>query len=103
MDEIRDREVLSILRDFDDAVELLLGFFGGDVEKTKLWLKTKNPQLGNVTPFHMYRIGKADKVLKFIKSALEDNELLNKQKLEEAQKELLDMFCGWVVQNDEGK
>ncbi|PIQ36473.1 MAG: hypothetical protein COW59_12520, partial [Lysobacterales bacterium CG17_big_fil_post_rev_8_21_14_2_50_64_11] len=36
--------------------------FGGDVEKTALWFKAKNPLLGDVSPRDMVRLGRFDRL-----------------------------------------
>ena len=51
----------------------LLGFFEGDNEKVKLWMKTPNPCLGHTRPVQMILVGRAHKLEKFIDSALEGN------------------------------
>ncbi|PIX60845.1 MAG: hypothetical protein COZ47_05140 [Lysobacterales bacterium CG_4_10_14_3_um_filter_64_11] len=44
--------------------------FGGDVEKTALWFKAKNPLLGDVSPRDMVRLGRFDRLRKHIVSAV---------------------------------
>ena len=44
--------------------------FGGDVEKTALWFKAKNPLLGDVSPRDMVRLGRFDRLRKYIVSAV---------------------------------
>ncbi len=46
------------------------GFFNGDLDKTWLWFKTENPGLGMITPLHMIKLGRANKLEKFIDSRL---------------------------------
>lgn len=43
--------------------------FDGDSVKTALWFKTKNPLLGDVTPRDMVRLGRYDRLRRFIISA----------------------------------
>ncbi len=45
-------------------------FFGGDMEKTRLWFKTPNPLLGDVSPDDMISLHKTAKLLAFIEEAL---------------------------------
>jgi hypothetical protein len=52
---------------------LVAQFFAGDVAKTALWFKTKNPLLGNVSPRDMIRNGHSEKLRRFVMSALEEN------------------------------
>ncbi len=44
--------------------------FDGDVEKTALWFRAKNPLLGDVSPRDMVRLGRFDRLRKFILSAM---------------------------------
>ena len=45
--------------------------FDGDVSKTILWFKTPNPMLGCISPRDLIRLGKYEKVRKFIISSME--------------------------------
>ena len=51
----------------------LVGAFFGDRDKTKLWFQVANPLLGNIAPRDMIRIGRSEKLLKFIQTALSEN------------------------------
>lgn len=51
----------------------VLKFFKGDLDKAVLWFETENPNLGNVSPNLMIRIGREEKLNKFIDSCLEEN------------------------------
>jgi predicted nucleotidyltransferase len=53
--------------------ELVAQHFRGDVVKTTLWFKTANPLLGNVSPREMIRLGRYDKLRRFVMEALEEN------------------------------
>lgn len=53
---------------------LLDVFFKGNFRKTDKWLRTKNHLLGNLRPWDMIEAGREDKLLKFIKDRLEENE-----------------------------
>lgn len=44
--------------------------FGGNVEKTALWFKMKNPMLGDVSPRDMIRLGRYDRLRRFIIGAM---------------------------------
>jgi hypothetical protein len=47
--------------------------FRGDVVKTALWFKMTNPLLGNASPRGMIRLGRYDKLRRFVMEALEEN------------------------------
>ncbi len=42
-------------------------------KKTDLWLITKNPFLGGTSPLNMIKMGRIDKLLKFVKISLDEN------------------------------
>jgi len=46
--------------------ELVLAFFDGNENKTKLWFKTDNPMLGGISAQAMIDIGRAPKLLQFV-------------------------------------
>ena len=62
------------LREWANLLNLVAQFFEGDVAKTTLWFKTSNPILGNIAPRDMIRFGRYQKLLKFILSALSENQ-----------------------------
>ncbi|MGA8182686.1 MAG: hypothetical protein WB819_03475 [Terriglobia bacterium] len=45
-----------------------------DTQKTVLWFKIPNPLLGNVAPREMLRVGRFNKLHRFILNALSENE-----------------------------
>lgn len=66
---VRDR-----LEEIASVCNLVAGFFDGDPGKTALWFKTKNPMLGDIAPRDMVRLGRYDRLRKFVISAvLEQN------------------------------
>lgn len=46
--------------------------FGGDVVKTALWFKARNPLLGDVSPRDMVRLGRFDRLRRFIIGAMRE-------------------------------
>jgi hypothetical protein len=44
-------------------------YFDGDPKKTALWFKAKNPMLGDISPRDMIRLGRYQKLMKFILSS----------------------------------
>ena len=54
-------------------LEVVAGFFEGDVDKTVLWFKLGNPLLGGLTPREMIRFGRAQKLREIIQDALAGN------------------------------
>lgn len=66
--DVRDR-----LLEIGNICGLVAQFFAGDVAKTALWFKTKNPLFGNISPRDMIRYGRYEKLRRFVMSALEEN------------------------------
>ena len=61
------------LKVHSEMTNLVLDFFKGDQKKTVLWFKTQNPLLGNISPNEMIARGREKKLLKFIKTLLDEN------------------------------
>lgn len=56
----------------DLVVAHLLEFFKGDFDKVELWLSTKNPLLGGVSPWVMLCV-RPGKLLGFVETQLSEN------------------------------
>lgn len=54
--------------------QLVLEFFDGNEKKMRLWMKSRNPLLGNISPNKMIKVGRYDRLLKWVKSQLYENE-----------------------------
>ena len=65
------KEVREHLENIANICNLVFQFFLDDV-KTKLWLQTPNPMLGNVSPRDMIRFGRFAKLQRFVTLAMED-------------------------------
>lgn len=48
----------------------LFEFFNGDLNKVNKWLNTENPMLGGIKPSDMILLGRGEKLLRFIKTAI---------------------------------
>ena len=72
-DEKAPREVREHLENVANICNLVWAFFKDDV-KTKLWLQTPNPLLGDLSPRDMIRFGRYAKLLRFVTQALEQGE-----------------------------
>ena len=64
-------EVLERMENIANVCNLVFEFFQDDV-KTKLWLQTPNPLLGNTSPKDMIRVGRYKKLLQFVTDALRE-------------------------------
>lgn len=67
------REVTDRLQEIANICGLVAEFFEGDVAKTALWFKTKNPMLGDISPRDMIRFGRHSRLQSFVLDALERN------------------------------
>lgn len=71
-----DKSIPGPVRDRLEQVaitcNLVAEAFDGDVTKAMQWFKTKNPMLGDVSPRDMVRLGRFDRLRKFVLSALSE-------------------------------
>jgi hypothetical protein len=67
------KEVLERLQEIANICGLVAQFFGGDIAKTAIWFRTKNPLLGDISPRDMIRYGRYEKLRRFIMNALQEN------------------------------
>ena len=71
-------EMLERLEEIANICNLVAHHFGGNVQKTALWFKTKNPLLGDIAPRDMIRFARCDKLRRFVIGALTDQSLNDK-------------------------
>ena len=69
------QEVLDHLTQIAVICTLVAQFFAGDVTKTQLWLQTKHPLLGNISPRDMVRFGRHEKLQRIVLDALAEQGL----------------------------
>ena len=72
-DEKIPKDVFDRLQEIANICELVAQHFGGDVRKTALWFKTKNPFFGNIAPRDMIRYGRYERLRRFIMEAIAEN------------------------------
>jgi hypothetical protein len=65
---VRDR-----LEEIANTMNMVTEFFDGDPEKTVTWFRLSNPMLGDVSPRDMIRLGRYDRLRKFIINARTDH------------------------------
>jgi hypothetical protein len=58
----------------DEIRRLVLDFFGGDEKKTALWFGSANPLLGGASPEQMITMGRANRLLRFVRDQFAQNE-----------------------------
>lgn len=67
------KDVFNRLVEIANICGLVAQFFEGDITKTSLWFRTKNPMLGNISPRDMIRYGRYEKLRRFVMDALHEN------------------------------
>jgi hypothetical protein len=72
-DQKMPKELEDRVREWAVALALVAQHFK-DGQKTVLWFKTSNPLLGNIAPREMIRVGRFNKLYRFITNALAENE-----------------------------
>lgn len=72
-DERMPHELQERLEEIGNIINLTASFFHGDLNKTSLWFKAKNPLLGDISPRDMICYGRYDKLRKFILNAVAEN------------------------------
>ena len=58
------------LEEIASTINLVAKQFEGDLDKTAAWFKAKNPLLGDVSPRDMIRLGRYDRLRRFIINAM---------------------------------
>lgn len=61
-------------KDLTELIARVTDFFKDDY-KTLNWFKTPHPQLADMSPRDMIRVGEIEKLSEFIKASLKDNKL----------------------------
>jgi hypothetical protein len=72
-DEKIPKEVFDRLQEIANICALVAQHFDGNVGKTALWFKTKNPLFGNIAPRDMIRYGRYEKLRRFVVDAITEN------------------------------
>lgn len=64
-DQVKDR-----LEEIANTINLVAKAFEGDTEKAAAWFRARNPSLGDVSPRDMIRLGRYERLRKFIINAM---------------------------------
>ncbi len=67
------KEVLERLSEIAVICGLVAQFFEGNGHKTTLWFQTPNPLLGGMSPRDMIRLGRYEKLRRFVVNALQES------------------------------
>jgi hypothetical protein len=72
-DQKMPKELEERLREWAIALAVVASHFK-DVQKTVLWFKIPNPLLGNVSPRDMLRVGRFNKLIRFVQNAVSESQ-----------------------------
>lgn len=68
-DDCIPEELKRYILELAVACEKVAEVFEGDAIKTVMWFQTRNPLLGNISPRDMIRLGRFNKLMRFIQNA----------------------------------
>jgi hypothetical protein len=60
------------LEEIANTANIVAQAFGGDAEKTVAWFKARNPMLGDISPRDMIRLGRYERLRRFIINAMSE-------------------------------
>lgn len=83
-DDAIPEPVRERLEEIGITINMVAKFFDGDVDKTVTWFKARNPLLGDVSPRDMIRLGRFERLRKFIINAILDKSRVPVQEPETA-------------------
>ncbi len=72
-DDAMPEPVRERFEEIAQTINLVARVFDGDAEKTVAWFKARNPLLGDVSPRDMIRLGRYERLRKFILNAMLEN------------------------------
>lgn len=71
-DDAMPEPVRECLQEMAMAINWVAKVFEGDADKTLAWFQTRNPLLGNISPRDMIRLGRFERLRKFILASLHE-------------------------------
>lgn len=60
------------LEELANTINMVATLFAGDANKTAAWFKARNPMLGDISPRDMIRLGRYERLRKFIINAMNE-------------------------------
>ena len=69
-DDAMPEPVRARLEEIAITINMVAKVFGGDVDKTVAWFRARNPLLGDISPRDMVRLGRFERLRKFIINAM---------------------------------
>ncbi len=73
-DDAIPEQVRERLEEIGITINLVAKVFNGGAEKTAVWFRARNPLLGDVAPRDMIRLGRFDRLRKYIIGAMSAND-----------------------------
>ncbi|NYF34832.1 hypothetical protein [Stenotrophomonas sp. JAI102] len=73
-DDGAPKAVRERLEEIGAVANMVADIFAGDAAKTALWFRTKNPLLGDIAPRDMIRLGRHDRLRRFIVTAIQEDQ-----------------------------
>lgn len=64
------------LEEIADTINLVAQAFGGDAQKTVSWFKARNPLLGDISPRDMIRLGRYERLRRYIINAMTERQAI---------------------------
>jgi len=71
-DDAIPEQVRERLQEIAITINMVAQAFDGDVDKTVAWFRVRNPLLGDVSPRDMIRLGRYERLRKFIINAMNE-------------------------------
>ena len=71
-DDAMPEQVRERLEEIANTINLVARALDGDLDKTLAWFKTRNPLLGDIAPREMIRLGRYERLRKFIIHAMNE-------------------------------
>lgn len=78
-DDAIPEQVRERLEEIANTINMVAEAFDGDIEKTVAWFRARNPMLGDVSPKDMIRLGRYERLRKFIINAMSDRVAAQRQ------------------------
>lgn len=72
-DDAMPEPVRERLEEIGSTINMVAKVFGGDANKTAAWFRARNPLLGDVSPRDMIRLGRFERLRKFIINAMTED------------------------------
>ena len=69
-DDAIPEQVRERLEEIANTINMVAGAFNGDQDKNVAWFQARNPMLGDVSPRDMIRLGRYERLRKFIINAM---------------------------------